>query len=89
MAANRAFLAGIGLSPAAMQEGLVAPLQLEDPLCLEAARRLAKQATIATAEWQVRMSMHACACLMRLWTHLLGLGFHVVMIFIAGTTNAS
>ena len=53
MAANRAFLAGVGLLPSAMTSGLVPPLAPDDPLTLMAARNLAHKAALATAEQQV------------------------------------
>jgi hypothetical protein len=54
IAANRAFLAGIGLVPEAMHDGVICPLEPGDPLTLQTARRLAAQAAVATAERQVR-----------------------------------
>lgn len=53
MAANRAFLKGIGLKPSAMQDGLINPVDPADPLVLQSARTLAARAAIAQAERQV------------------------------------
>jgi hypothetical protein len=54
VAANRAYLRGLGLSSSAMQQGLVAPLDPHHSAVVEAARKLAKQAAVARAEKQVR-----------------------------------
>jgi hypothetical protein len=54
MAANRAYLAGLGLGPRAMHEGAVSALQPDDPLVLAAAREMARTAAAAQAKKQVR-----------------------------------
>lgn len=53
MAANQAYLSGLGLSPSAMQSGLIAPLPPDHIAMVTAARQSANQAAITRAEHQV------------------------------------
>lgn len=62
MAANRAYLRGLGLSSSAMQQGLVAPLDPNHAAVVAAARKLAKQAAVARAEKQVRAAAAGSTC---------------------------
>jgi hypothetical protein len=58
VAANRAYLQGLGLASSAMQQGLVAPLDPNHTAVVAAARKLAKQAATARAEKQVGDRFH-------------------------------
>ena len=54
MAANRAYLAALGLGPKAIATGAVAAVPPSHAFTLEAARKLARAAAIAQATNQVR-----------------------------------
>lgn len=53
MTANKAYLKGLGLTPSALQQGLIAPLEASHFAVVTAARKLAQQAAIDRAEQQV------------------------------------
>jgi hypothetical protein len=53
VAANRAYLTGLGLTPSAMRNGLVQPLSGDHAAVIVAARRLAQSAAVARAERQL------------------------------------
>ena len=53
MAANRAYLKGLGKQPAAIHKGDVEALPATNGLVLDAAREIAKKAKVAELELQV------------------------------------
>lgn len=55
IAANRAYLAGLGLGAGAMKSGQVPPLAPTDPVILAAARELASRAAEEQGRRQVRV----------------------------------
>lgn len=57
LAANRAYLRGLGLTPSAIKAGLISALDPDHSAVAEAARRLAQQEAVARAEKQVRRSV--------------------------------
>lgn len=58
MAANRAYLAGLGLGPQAMSSGAVSAVPPDHALTLAAARELAREAALAQATNQVGPAAH-------------------------------
>lgn len=54
MAANRAYLKGLGNDPSAIHKGEVKALSAKNPLVIHAARLIAKKAAFAELELQVR-----------------------------------
>ncbi|GAB4820518.1 hypothetical protein N2152v2_007564 [Parachlorella kessleri] len=61
IAANRAYLAGLGLGPKALHDGKVEPLPPDDPVVLQAARELAMQAAAEEARRQASQAQHTSA----------------------------
>eukprot|EP00775_Hariotina_reticulata_P007949 gene7949-8147_t len=53
VAANKAYLRGLGLTPSAIQQGLIRPLALDHMAVVAAARKLAQQEAVAQAEVQL------------------------------------
>eukprot|EP00878_Enallax_costatus_P019077 GHUV01020115.1.p1 GENE.GHUV01020115.1~~GHUV01020115.1.p1 ORF type:complete len:119 (+),score=38.68 GHUV01020115.1:449-805(+) len=53
VAANRAYLRGLGLGPSAIQSGLIDPLPTDHMAMVAAARQIAKQTAIRRAEQQL------------------------------------
>jgi hypothetical protein len=53
VAANRAYLRGLGLTPSAIQQGLIPPLATNHLAVVAAAHKLAQQEAVARAETQV------------------------------------
>ena len=53
MAANRAYLKGLGEDPAAIHKGKVKALPATSSLVIEAAKEIAKKARVAELELQV------------------------------------
>ena len=69
MAANRAYLAGLGLGPQAIASGAVPAVPPNHPLTLAAARRLANTAALTQAQNQACSGLHH--------TSLLDAGFNL------------
>jgi hypothetical protein len=61
IAANRAYLAGLGLGPAAMHAGRVPPLAPGDQVVLAAARELASRAAAEQGRQQVSLTVGRAA----------------------------
>lgn len=53
MAANRAYLKGVGEDPSAIHKGKVKALPAKNSLVIEAAQMIAQKATVAELELQV------------------------------------
>lgn len=65
VAANRAYLRGLGLGPSAIQSGLINSLPPDHMAMVAAARQIAKQAAIKRAEQQVRHSIYRSQSIVR------------------------
>lgn len=57
MAANRAYLKGLGEDPSAIHKGEVKALDAKNPLVVQAAQQITQKATLVELELQVQQPM--------------------------------